>query len=147
MALDAGARKRAGGVVQHPHVYFTHGTLPGELRDGNLLFAPAVGFHNPELRQASLVRDVSDPLPIGRPARMEVVVVPEGHLVRLSTGHRQNVKMVELVGCAARRGVEETLAVKGGRGPRSVEALLAQYRRRFRDAARSRWHAPDVTGA
>ena len=57
--------------------------------------------------------DKGDPLAIGGPARVKVIEVAEGELVRLAAGDGDYVEMIELIGGAGRRGIDDALAVFG----------------------------------
>ena len=57
----------------------------------------AIGLEKLQVRDAVLVRDIRDPLPVGRPARVERVVLVEGELVRLAAGNGLNVQIRVLV--------------------------------------------------
>ena len=84
----------------------------------------AVGLDEFELREAALVRDVGDRLPVGRPARVERVVLEEGEFIRFSALRRLHVQVVELVRRPRRRRVDEAPAVERHVRPGAVERLL-----------------------
>ena len=49
-----------------------------------------------QLRQAALVREIRNPLPVGRPSRMKAVALGERHLVRLTSSYGQDEQIGEL---------------------------------------------------
>ena len=100
-----------GGIVQDAHREHAHRALPAAIRDANGSQLAAVRLEQRQLRQPVFVRDEGNPLSVGRPARMEGVVVEERHLVRLAAIGRLDVEVVVLVGRARRRRVDETPAV------------------------------------
>ena len=78
-----------------------HRSFPAAFIDGNGQVFPTVGFQKGELRQTILVRDVRDPLAVGRKAWVEGVMLKKGQLVRLATRRGLYPKVVELVSCAS----------------------------------------------
>jgi hypothetical protein len=100
--MDARRRRGAGGAVDCAQRQDAHGPLPAPIGNRNLSERPAVGLEELELRQAALVGDEGDPLAVGRPPRLEGVVLEEGQLVRLAARRRLHVQVVELV-CRATR--------------------------------------------
>ena len=124
-----------------------HGPPPPPLGDLDRAQCAAVGLEEGEPRQAALVGDERDPLVVGRPARMEGVVLEERQLVGLAPRRGLHVQVVELVGRPPRRRVDEAPPVAGDVGPGPVQRLLAQHRHRVDDAAGGGGHAQDVARA
>src|SRR5687767_2110586 len=96
-SLNSRAGERSRGIVDNTDAQTAHRLLPEKLRKHDLLFAASVGVEYPELRESALVRDVGDPLAVGGPARMKVVMIAEGELIGRAARNGQNVKMIELV--------------------------------------------------
>ena len=105
---------------------------------------PAEGFEQPQARDAIAVRHVDDPLPVRRPARLEVVPVAERQLVGLAALDGQHVKVVELA--AAMRAVDDARTVRRPLRPSAIERFLAQDLGRLRHCGRGDRRSPDCTG-
>ena len=145
--VDAGGRRPAGRRVAGDDRQDAHRPLPAAARDGHGPQRAAVRLQQRELRQPALVGDERDPLVVRRPARVERVVAEEGELVGLAAGRGLHVEVVELVGGAAGRRIDEPPAVARHVGPRAVQRLLAQHRDGVVDAAGAGRHAQHVTRA
>ena len=78
---------------------------------------------------------------------MEGVVVEEGHLVGLAAGRGLHVQILELVGRAGRRGVDEALAVVRDVRLGAVESLLREDGLPFLDSAGPRRNPVHVAAA
>ena len=109
LAVRSGqVNSRAGELsrlrVHRPHRQHTHGPLPPPVGDANRFPLAAVGFQERELRETPLVRNVRNPLPIGRPAWMKGIVLEERQLVGLAARGRLDVEVRELIRGAAGRG-------------------------------------------
>ena len=142
--MDARSRLRIRAIVQHARREHAHGPLPPAIRDANGSLLAAVRLQQRELGQPAFVRDVGNPLAVGRPARMKGVVVEERHLVRLATIGRLDVEVVVLVGRAGRRRVDEPLAVDRHVGARPIERLFGPHDFALVEALRVRRDAVDV---
>ena len=104
----------------------------------------AEGLEQPQARHAIAVRHVDDPLPVRRPARLEVVPVAERQLVGLAALDGQHVKVVELA--AAMRAVDDARTVGRPLRPGAIERFLAQDLGRLRHCGRGDRRSPDCTG-
>jgi hypothetical protein len=119
----------------------SHRPSPNFSLDLHFVVLAAVGAEQTQFGNAVAVRDVGDALAVGRPARIEVVPVAKGHLVRLAAVDRQHVEIVELG--AAVRAVENALTVRRILRLRAVQRLLAQNHFCFCHRIRLDFRAPD----
>ena len=94
--------------------------------DFNLALPSAVGFENVKVRQPLFIRNIRNRFAVRRPARMEVIMIPERQLVWLAAFDRQRIKVIELIRAARCRCIDEPLAIGGNVRPRLVEGLLLQ---------------------
>src|SRR5262245_41009256 len=81
--------------VYHSQPQLTHRPLPLQVQ---VHFPPpaAIRFEQPELRKATFVRDVSDPLSVRRKTWVELIPLPEGQLVWRAALGRNDIQMVVL---------------------------------------------------
>ena len=145
--MDARAGEVAGVGRAGADRQGAHGTPPPAFGDIHRPQRAPVRLEQRELGQAALVGDERDPLVVGRPPRMEGVVLEERQLVGLTARRRLHVQVVELVGRPPRRRVDEAPPVARHVGPGPVQRLLAQHRHRVPDAAGGGGHAQHVAGA
>ena len=78
---------------------------------------------------------------------MEVVVIAEGELIWLATGHREHVKMIVLVRGAGGRGVDHPLALRRNVRPCPIEALFVQDDAAPHHGVRLKRNAPQIPRA
>ena len=145
--VDASARESIGVRLARRCGQDSHRPLPVPLRDPDRPLLAAVRLEKRELRKAAFVRDVGDPLAVGRPAGMEGVVLEERQLVGLSPHRRLHVEVRELIRRSAGRRVDETLSVDRDVGTRAVERLLSQDRSTLGNATRGGRNPQHVAGA
>ena len=124
-----------------------HGPGPVPFGDVDPAERPAVGLEQIELREPAAVGDERDPLRIGGPARVEGVVLEESHLVGLAADRGLHVQVLELVGRACGRGVDEAPAVVRDVRLGAVEGLLREDGLPFLDAAGPRRNPVHVAAA
>ena len=144
--VDARGDFRSGRVIQGADGEHADRPLPAAARDLDPHLLAAVGLEQLELRQAVFVRDVGDPLSVGRPARVEGVVFEEGHLVGRAAVRGLHVEVLVLIRGAGGGGVDEPLSVDRDIGPGAVERLLLQHGGRLIESLREKRRPDHVPG-
>src|SRR5262245_12166102 len=91
VGIDARSGSPAGPLILNAYVYESHRSPPAAGLYLDPLFRAPVCLEQPELGQSTLVRNVGDAFPVRRPARMELVVVAEAHLVRFTASDRNDI--------------------------------------------------------
>ena len=85
-------------ALHRPDRERAHRPLPSAVGDLDQSDLSAVRFKKGQLGETTFVLDERDPLVVGRPARVEGVVLEKCKFVGFSSGRRLDIKVVELVG-------------------------------------------------